>query len=137
MAPRPLLPPPSSRLYPGRGAHSCFQTAVHCEPPGPWINCPSPVRSGPRFLTKKLSPPHLHLYPEAPLLDPRWNLPEEQLIARLGQTLQVFLLLVFFFFLGFSRVDNDRSHWRNICHIAPLRLAEVRVDFISWRRPKP
>lgn len=30
---------PSSTLHPGRGSHSCFQTAVHYEPPGPRINC--------------------------------------------------------------------------------------------------
>lgn len=29
---------PSSTLHPGRGSHSCFQTAVHYQPPGPRIN---------------------------------------------------------------------------------------------------
>ena len=35
---------PSSTLYPGRGSHSCFHTAVHCELPGPRINCFDPTR---------------------------------------------------------------------------------------------
>lgn len=34
---------PSSTLYPGKGSHSCFQTAVHCEPPGPRIKCCGPI----------------------------------------------------------------------------------------------
>lgn len=87
---------PSSQFYPGREAHSCFQTEAHCEPPGPWINCPSPVRSGLPFLTKRLLPPHLHLFTETHLLpNQRWNLPEEQLIARLG-----FSLFEFFSFFN-------------------------------------
>lgn len=38
MALRPLL-----QLYPGRGSHSCFKTAVHCKLPGPRINCFDPI----------------------------------------------------------------------------------------------
>lgn len=34
---------PSSRLYPGRGSHSCFRTVVHCKLSGPRVSCFDPI----------------------------------------------------------------------------------------------
>lgn len=119
-------PPPSST--PAEGLIHAFRQRFTASLLGPWINCPCPVRSGPPLLTERLLPSHLRLFTEPHLLsDPRWNLLEEQLIAWLGAYLR------FSFSLVFQRLDNDRSKWRNICQIAPTGLAEVRVDFISWR----